>query len=66
MSNSRRWFAILGLHGRLAQQVLAHAEGREQLVVEIVAVRQHHKRRVLHRGMLDDQARIERHQQALA
>ena len=50
----------------LAQQVLAHAEGAEQLVVQIVAVGQHHQRRVLHRRVLDDLARIERHQQALA
>ena len=51
---------------RLAQQVLAHAEGAEQLIVEIVAVGQHDQRRVLHRRVLDDLARIEGHQQALA
>ena len=59
-------FAVLGLVGCLAQQVLAHAERAEQLVVQIVAVGQHDQRRVLHRRMLDDLARIERHQQALA
>ena len=58
--------AVLGLLRRLAQQVLAHAERAEQLVVQIVAVGQHDQRRVLHRRMLDDLARIERHQQALA
>ena len=52
--------------GRLAQQVLAHAERAEELIVEIVAVGQHDQRRVLHRRMLDDLARVERHQQALA
>ena len=58
--------AVLGLKRGLAQQVLAHAEGREQLVVEIVAVGQHHQRRIFHRRMLDDLAGIKSHQQALA
>ena len=58
--------SVLGLQRRLAQQVLAHAESREQLVVEIVAVGQDHKGRVFHRRMLDDHAGVEGHQQALA
>ena len=65
-SSLRRSLAVLGLLRRLPQQVLAHAEGAEELVVEVVAVGQHDERRVLHRRVLDDLARIERHQQALA
>ena len=30
--------AALSLQGRLPEQVLAHAEGAEQLVVEVIAV----------------------------
>ena len=58
--------AVLGLLRRLPQQVLAHAEGAEQLVVEIVAVGQDHERRVFHRRVLDDLPGVEGHQQALA
>ena len=65
-SSLRRSLAVLGLLRRLPQQVLAHAEGAEELVVQIVAVGQHDQRRVLHRRVLDDLAGIERHQQALA
>jgi hypothetical protein len=49
-------FAVFGLLGCLAQQILAHAERREQLVIQIVAVGQHNQRRVLHRRMLDESA----------
>ena len=58
--------AVFGLLRRLAQQVLAHAEGAEQLVVEVVAVGQHDQGRVLHRRVLDDLPGVEGHQQALA
>jgi hypothetical protein len=40
--------------GLLAQQVFRSAEGGEELVVEVVAVGDHHERRVLHRGVQDD------------
>src|SRR5437773_10068605 len=38
----------------------------EELVVEVVAVRQHYEGRVLHRRMLDDLPGVEGHRQALA
>ena len=46
-SSLRRCVAVLGLLRRLAQQVLAHAERAEELVVQVVAVGQHDQRRVL-------------------
>ncbi len=58
--------AALGLHRRLAQQVLAAREGAEELVVEVVAVGEHDDGRVLHRRLADDAAGVERHRQALA
>ncbi len=58
--------AALGLHRRLAQQVLAARERAEELVIEIVAVGEHDDRRILHRWLADDAARVERHRQALA
>jgi hypothetical protein len=51
---------------RLAQQISAHAEGREQLIVQVVAIRQHNQRRVRHGRVFDDLARVEGHQQALS
>ena len=56
--------AALGLHRRLPDQIAAHREGREELVVEIVPVGQHHQRWVGHRRMFDQLPGIERHQQA--
>src|SRR2546426_5365655 len=38
----------------------------EELVVEVVAVRQHYEGRVLHRRVLDDLPGVEGHRQALA
>jgi hypothetical protein len=35
--------AVGRLHGRLAQQVAAAGEGAEELVVEVVAVGEHHE-----------------------
>ena len=43
--------AVVGLHGRLAQQVVAAGEGAEELVVEVVAVGEDDDGRVLHRGL---------------
>ena len=61
-----QFVAVAGLLRRLAQQVLAHAERAEKLVVEVVAVGEHDERRVFHRGVLDDLPGVERHEQALA
>ena len=58
--------AALGLHRRLAQQVLAAREGAEELVVEVVAVGEHDEGRVLHRRLADDAPGVEGHRQALA
>ena len=54
-----------GLHRRLAQQILAPREGAEKLVVEVVAVGQHHHGRVGHRLLADDAPGVEGHGQAL-
>ena len=56
----------LGLHRLLAQQLLAAGEGAEELVVQVVAVGDHHQGRVLHRRVQDDSPGVERHRQALA
>ena len=58
--------AALGLGRRLAQQIFVQREVVEELVVQIVAVGQHDDRGILHAGVLDDLARVERHGQALA
>ena len=49
--------AVLRLHRRLPEQLLAAGEGAEELVVEVVAVGQDDERRVLHRRVGDDRAR---------
>ena len=54
------------LHRRLAKQVPAAREGAEELIVEIVAVGQHHHGRVGHRRLADDASGIEGHGEALA
>ena len=54
------------LDGRLAQQVGAAREGGEELVVEVVAVGQHHHCRVRHRLLADDATGVEGHGEALA
>ena len=56
----------LSLRGRLAEEVLAAREGAEELVVEVVAVGQHHDGRVFHRRLSNDCAGVEGHRQALA
>ena len=58
--------AAVRLDRRLAQQVPAAREGGEQLVVQIVAVGQHHHGRVPHGRLADDAPGVERHRQALA
>ena len=55
-----------GLGRGLPQQVLAAGERAEKLVVEVVAIRQHDDRRVLHPRLADDSAGKEGHGQALA
>ena len=56
----------LGLQRRLAQQLLAAGERPEELVVEVVAVGEHHQGRVLHGRLADDAPGVEGHGQALA
>ena len=58
--------AIFSLLGRLPQQVLAAGEGGEELVVEVVAIGEHHQGGVGHLGMLDDFAGVEGHGKAFA
>ena len=55
----------LRLGWRLAQQVLAAGERAEELVVQVVAVREDHDGRVLHRRLADDGPGVEGHGQAL-
>ena len=57
---------VLRLNRGLAQQVGAAREGGEELVVEVVAVGQHHHGRVCHRRLADDATGVERHGEALA
>ena len=57
--------AALCLDWRLAQEFLATGEGAEELVVQVVAVREDHDGRVLHRWLADDGPGIEGHGQAL-
>jgi hypothetical protein len=56
----------LRLLGALAQELGAAGEGPEELLVEVVAVGEHHQRRVLHRRVQHHAPRVERHRQALA
>ncbi len=58
--------AALGLHGRLPDQIPAHRERSEELVVQIVAVGQYHQRRVFEQRMPDELPGVKRHQQTLA
>ena len=53
--------AALGLRRRLSEQVLAAREGAEELVVEVVAVREDDDGRVLHRRLARDRAGVEGH-----
>ena len=58
--------AVLRLDRRQPEQVGAPREGGEQLVVEIVAIRQHDDGGILHRQVAHDATGVERHRQALA
>ena len=58
--------SAIGLHRRLSDQAFAHREGREQLVIQIVTIGQHHQCRVGHGRMLDQLAGVEGHQQTFA
>src|SRR6266571_590343 len=55
--------AVLGLFRFLAQQLMAAGECAEKLVVQIVAVREHDQRRILHRWFKDEPSGVERHRQ---
>ena len=57
---------VPGLDGSLPQEVLAAGERAEELIVEIVTVRQHHDRRVLHHRLARDPSGVEGHGQAFA
>ena len=54
------------LHRRLAQQLPAAGEGAEELVVQVVPVRQHDEGGVGHGRLANDAPGIEGHAQALA
>ena len=56
----------LCLRGRLAEEVLAAGECAEELVVEVVAVGEHHYGRVFHCLLSNDRPGVEGHCQALA
>jgi hypothetical protein len=58
--------AAVGLLWGLADQVPAHREGGEELIVEVVAVRDDDDGRVGHRWVAYQLADVEGHQQALA
>ena len=57
--------AVLRLHRRLTQQVLAPRKGAEKLVVQVVAVSEHHHGGVLHCRLPNDGPCVEGHSQAL-
>ena len=56
----------LRLDGGLPQQVGATRKGGEELVVEVVAVRQHDEGGILHRRLAHNAAGVEHHGQTLA
>jgi hypothetical protein len=58
--------AVGGLHRGLAEEVPAAGERAEELVVQVVAVGEHHQGGILHRGVQDDTPGVEGHRQALA
>ena len=58
--------AVLRLHRRLPEQVLAHCEGRKELVVQIITICQHHQRGIGHARVEHQKARVESHQQTFA
>ena len=54
------------LHRRLAQNIVATLELPEKLIVEIIAIGQHHQRRILHRRLPDQTSGVEQHRKTLA
>jgi len=66
IQQAAQMLAVLRLHRRLPEQVAALREGRKQLVVQIIAVSQHHQRGIGHARVEYQQARVEGHQQAFA
>ncbi len=50
----------------LPQQFAVGTEGAEELIVEVVAIRDDNQRRVLHRRMLDNLPAVKGHREALA
>ena len=58
--------AALRLHRFLSQQFVAAGERAEKLVVQIVAVREHNERRILHRRFQHQPPGVERHRERLA
>ena len=59
-------FAIGGLQRRLAEEIGATLELAKELVVEVVAIGEHHQGGVLHHRMAHDAGGIEEHREALA
>ena len=67
--HSEQLFQVLpvgGLDRRLAQKLLAIAEGLEKLLVKVIAVGDDDQRRVVHRFGQDQLAGVEDHGEALA
>ena len=74
-NNAARWaigqhlpqrLARVGLHRLLAQQVLGQAEHAKQLPIQVIAVGNHHNRRVLQLGLLQHPRGKAGHGDALA
>ena len=57
---------VVGLLRGLTEEIPAHGEGAEKLVVEVVAVGDDDHSGVLHRRVDDDLSRVEGHQETLA
>lgn len=53
------------LHGRLAKQLLTAGESTEELVVEIVPIRQNHQGRIRHCRFEDHSSSVKCHREAL-
>ena len=64
--NSLQILPAVGLLRGLTEQVAAHAEGAEELVIEVIAVRDDDDGGVLHGRVGDDLTSVEGHEQALA
>src|SRR5215831_10697351 len=64
--NLARKSVAFSLHRFLSEEIAAARKGREQLVVEIIAVGDHDDGRVFHRRVQDQPPGVEGHRQALA